>query len=47
MSGQRHSRDELQRRGDDARALIGGIIAWQAIGGRTVPLDTSTYETAA
>ena len=35
---------ELRRRGYDARALIGGITAWHAIGGMTVPLDTSTYE---
>jgi len=37
---------ELRRRGYDARALVGGITAWHAIGGATVPLDTSTYETA-
>jgi len=35
---------ELRRQGYDARALIGGITAWHAIGGTTVPLDTSTYE---
>ena len=35
---------ELRRRGYDARALAGGITAWHAIGGATVPLDTSTYE---
>jgi superoxide dismutase, Fe-Mn family len=35
---------ELRKRGYDARALIGGITAWHAIGGTTVPLDTSTYE---
>jgi Fe-Mn family superoxide dismutase len=35
---------ELRRRGYDARALVGGITAWHAIGGGTVPLDTSTYE---
>jgi Fe-Mn family superoxide dismutase len=34
---------ELRQRGYDARALIGGITAWHAIGGKTVPLDTSTY----
>ena len=34
---------ELRRRGCDARSLKGGITAWHAIGGRTVPLDTSTY----
>ena len=27
-----------------ATALVGGITAWHAIGGTTVPLDTSTYE---
>jgi Fe-Mn family superoxide dismutase len=37
---------ELRRRGYDARALAGGITAWHAIGGATVPLDTSTYEQA-
>jgi superoxide dismutase, Fe-Mn family len=35
---------ELRRRGYDARALKGGISAWYAIGGPTVPLDRSTYE---
>jgi superoxide dismutase, Fe-Mn family len=35
---------ELRRRGYDARSLKGGIGAWHAIGGRTVPLDRSTYE---
>ncbi|HEY7245644.1 MAG TPA: Fe-Mn family superoxide dismutase [Xanthobacteraceae bacterium] len=35
---------ELRQRGYDARALVGGITAWHAIGGETVPLDTSTYE---
>ena len=35
---------ELRRRGYDARAVVGGITAWHAIGGATVPLDTSTYE---
>jgi Fe-Mn family superoxide dismutase len=35
---------ELRRQGYDARALVGGITAWHAIGGTTVPLDTSTYE---
>ena len=35
---------ELRRRGYDARAVMGGITAWHAIGGPTVPLDTSTYE---
>jgi Fe-Mn family superoxide dismutase len=36
--------NELRRRGYKARALVGGITAWHAIGGATVPLDTSTYE---
>jgi Fe-Mn family superoxide dismutase len=35
---------ELRKRGYEARALVGGITAWHAIGGPTVPLDTSTYE---
>jgi superoxide dismutase, Fe-Mn family len=35
---------ELRQRGYDARALVGGITAWHAIGGSTVPLDRSTYE---
>jgi Fe-Mn family superoxide dismutase len=35
---------ELRRRGYDARALKGGIGAWHAIGGPTVALDQSTYE---
>jgi Fe-Mn family superoxide dismutase len=39
--------NELRRLGYDARALTGGITAWHAIGGATVPLDTSTYETPA
>jgi Fe-Mn family superoxide dismutase len=38
---------ELRRRGYDARALVGGITAWHAIGGATVPLDASTYEDTA
>jgi Fe-Mn family superoxide dismutase len=37
---------ELRRRGYDARALVGGITAWHAIGGATLPLDTTTYENA-
>ena len=37
---------ELRQRGYDARALVGGITAWHAIGGATVPLDTATYEDA-
>ena len=35
---------ELRQRSFNARALVGGITAWHAIGGTTVPLDTSTYE---
>jgi len=35
---------ELRQRGYDATALVGGITAWHAIGGTTVPLDASTYE---
>lgn len=35
---------ELRRQGFDARALEGGITAWHAIGGPTVPMDLSTYE---
>ena len=35
---------ELRKRGFDARALKGGIGAWHAIGGPTIPLDQSTYE---
>ena len=35
---------ELRQRGYAARALVGGITAWHAIGGATVPLDTSAYE---
>ena len=34
---------ELRRRGFDARSLKGGIAAWHAIGGPTVPLDASAY----
>jgi superoxide dismutase, Fe-Mn family len=37
---------ELRQRGYDARALVGGITAWHAVGGATVPLDTATYEDA-
>jgi Fe-Mn family superoxide dismutase len=37
---------ELRQRGYDARAVVGGITAWHAIGGATVPMDTSTYEEA-
>jgi Fe-Mn family superoxide dismutase len=37
---------ELRRRGYDARALVGGITAWHAMGGATVPMDLSTYEEA-
>jgi hypothetical protein len=40
-------RDRKERaRGYDARALVGGITAWHAIGGTAVPLDISTYEEA-
>jgi len=35
---------ELRRQGFDARAVAGGITAWHAIGGATVPMDLSTYE---
>jgi Fe-Mn family superoxide dismutase len=35
---------ELRRQGFDARAVEGGITAWHAIGGATVPMDLSTYE---
>ena len=35
---------ELRQRGYDARALVGGITAWHAIGGATVAMDLSTYE---
>jgi Fe-Mn family superoxide dismutase len=35
---------ELRQQGYDARALVGGITAWHAVGGTTVPLNTSTYE---
>jgi Fe-Mn family superoxide dismutase len=34
---------ELRRRGFDARSMKGGLAAWHAIGGPTVPLNTSTY----
>lgn len=34
----------LRRRGHDARSVVSGIAAWHAVGGATVPLDTSTYE---
>jgi Fe-Mn family superoxide dismutase len=37
---------ELRRRGYEARALAGGITAWHAIGGATVPMNISTYEEA-
>jgi Fe-Mn family superoxide dismutase len=37
---------ELRQRGYSARALVGGITAWHAVGGATVPLDLSTYEKA-
>jgi superoxide dismutase, Fe-Mn family len=35
---------ELRQRGYDARALVGGITDGHAIGGATVPLDTTIYE---
>jgi Fe-Mn family superoxide dismutase len=35
---------ELRRQGFNARAVVGGITAWHAIGGATVPMDLSTYE---
>jgi superoxide dismutase, Fe-Mn family len=35
---------KLRQRGYNARALVGGITAWHAIGGATVPLDHTTYE---
>jgi superoxide dismutase, Fe-Mn family len=35
---------ELRRQGFDARSVVGGITAWHAIGGATVPMDLSTYE---
>jgi Fe-Mn family superoxide dismutase len=35
---------ELRKRGFDARALKGGIGAWHAIGGPTIPMDQTTYE---
>jgi Fe-Mn family superoxide dismutase len=35
---------ELRRQGFDARAVEGGITAWHAIGGATIPMDLSTYE---
>jgi rhodanese-related sulfurtransferase len=38
---------ELRQRGYNTRALVGGITAWHAIGGTTVPLDASTYEKVA
>ena len=37
--------DELRKRGYDARSLKGGIAAWHAIGGPTVPLDRGRYDT--
>jgi Fe-Mn family superoxide dismutase len=35
--------NELRKRGYDARSLKGGIAAWHAIGGPTVPLDRASY----
>jgi Fe-Mn family superoxide dismutase len=37
-SGQRRCRSRLRRRGFDAHILAGGIAAWHAVGGPTVPL---------
>ncbi len=37
---------ELRQRGYNARAVLGGITAWHAIGGATVALDLSTFEEA-
>ncbi|MGA0531240.1 MULTISPECIES: Fe-Mn family superoxide dismutase [Hyphomicrobiales] len=37
---------ELHRRGFDAHFLSGGIAAWRAIGGSTVPFTASTRRTA-
>ena len=37
---------DLRQPGYYARALVGGITAWHAIGGATVPLDISIYEEA-
>lgn len=37
---------ELNRRGFDARALSGGIAAWHAIGGPTVPFTVATARNA-
>jgi Fe-Mn family superoxide dismutase len=36
----------LRQCGYDARALVGGITAWHAVGGKTVPMDASAYEEA-
>src|SRR5262249_11001827 len=35
---------ELRRRGYDARAVVGGITAWHAIGGPAGPVDMATYQ---
>lgn len=35
---------ELRKRGYDAKAVVGGITAWHAMGGPTVPMGMSTYE---
>jgi Fe-Mn family superoxide dismutase len=35
--------NKLRKRGYDARSLKGGIAAWHAIGGPTVPLDRASY----
>ena len=37
---------ELRKRGYNARAVEGGITAWHAVGGPTVPMDLSSYEEA-
>jgi Fe-Mn family superoxide dismutase len=34
---------ELRRRGYDARSLAGGIAAWHAIGGATVPIEIGPH----
>src|SRR5215472_13763677 len=34
----------LRRQGFNARSLKGGLAAWHAIGGRTVPLDRSAFD---
>jgi Fe-Mn family superoxide dismutase len=34
----------LRQQGFNVRSLKGGLAAWHAIGGRTVPLDRSTFD---